>query len=158
MRRHLKVGFTITDAKAHAAKHNYRLEATVAGKPLPGNTTAVLQGKGEPRRGHMNKTEQAFERVLIAMKDRGEIVDYKFEGITLRWGEDDDGRAMRYTPDFVVFNNRKGAIWMCLVEVKGPHIRYKDKVRFRGCRGEWRRFFGFQLWQRSRTGEWKQLA
>src|SRR6266436_6653522 len=51
------------------------------------------------RRGNMNRTEKEFAVILEAMKRNGEILRYEYEGITLRWA------GIRYTPDFVVFND-----------------------------------------------------
>jgi hypothetical protein len=80
--------------------------------------------------------------------------------MSLRWGYDPDtGRPMLYTPDFVVFNKgAKGTRWTCVVEVKGPFIRQKDKIRYRGCKAEWGRHLGFQMWQEVRRDEWKLVA
>ncbi len=112
------------------------------------------------RRGRLNKTESEFAMILEAMKRKGEILRYEFEGMTLRWFD------MRYTPDFVVFNFRKSEsvvadlpkIALTFIEVKGAHIHYAQQAmaRFKGARGFWPEFT-FELWQRQKGGEWKHL-
>ncbi len=121
-------------------------------------------GNGEVRkvrRGAMNKTEREFSMILEAMKRKGEILRYEFEGMTLRWFD------MRYTPDFVVltpwtfkdYESGREKTWLDikLIEVKGAHIHYAQQAmaRFKGARGFWPEFT-FELHQRTKEG-WRQL-
>ena len=52
---------------------------------------------GRLKKGERNKLEAAYELELEAQKQRGEILWYVFEGMTLKLAED-----TRFTPDFVV--------------------------------------------------------
>lgn len=52
---------------------------------------------GRMKPGVMNKTETAYELELKAQQERGEILWYRFEGITLKLAKD-----TRFTPDFFV--------------------------------------------------------
>lgn len=55
-------------------------------------------GRGVRRQpGEMNKTERAYSLHLDGLIRRGEIVAWKFEGLTLKLAKD-----TRYTPDFLV--------------------------------------------------------
>jgi hypothetical protein len=98
----------------------------------------------------MNKTEAEFGRILEGKKQRGELTDYKFEALRLRWGE-----SMWYKPDFVA-RGANGVTY--LYEVKGGHIWSRDQVRFKGCRAEWRHYknFHFEMWQK-KAGQWTRL-
>jgi len=120
----------------------------------------------------MNKTESGFAQRLEIMKRNGEILRYDYQGMTLRWGVDEKtGDSMRYTPDFVVFKPKtievelnsvqsteiEVAPTIVLIEVKGPHIHYRQQAiaRFKGCRAWWPEF-QFEMWQKQKTG-WKQI-
>ena len=65
-------------------------------KNVENNTFA----KGRLKSGEMNKTEQDYADVLEQQKQAGEILWYKFEGLTFKLALD-----TRYTPDFVVLTN-----------------------------------------------------
>jgi hypothetical protein len=100
----------------------------------------------------MNKTESEYALILEAMKRKGEIVRYEYEGITLRWAD------MRYTPDFIVFKEAEHGyshLETKFIEVKGGHIWDRDIVRFKGARAYWPEF-QFEMHQKKR-GEWKQI-
>lgn len=103
----------------------------------------------------MNKTEAEFALMLEARKRSGEITDYRYEGMRLKWGEDPrTGEAMNYLADFVVIGKLSSHI--TLIEVKGAHIWDRDKVRFKGCRAAWP-CFAFELHQKIK-GEWKRIS
>jgi len=55
---------------------------------------------GRLKTGERNKTEQAYEAMLEGMRIAGEVLWYKFEGITLKLADN-----TRYTPDFFVMRN-----------------------------------------------------
>lgn len=70
-----------------------------------------LYALGRLKNGERNKTEKAYEDMLETMLYAGEILWYKFEGITLKLADN-----TRYTPDFFVMNSN--GILECH-EVKG---------------------------------------
>ncbi len=111
---------------------------------------------GKPGRHGMNKTESEFSLILEAMKRKGEILRYEFEGITLRFA------GVKYTPDFVVFQK----VWLDnidweitkFIEVKGPFIkgnRERAVERFRHAKTYWPEFT-FEMHQKTHNG-WKQI-
>lgn len=111
---------------------------------LAGRTGA---GKGKIR-GRLTRTEAEFALILEARKQRGEILRWVYEGITLRWG------GLRYTPDFVVFHRA----YIKLIEIKGAWTggKFERAVeRFRHARTYWPEFM-FELHQRTKDG-WKQI-
>lgn len=124
----------------------------------------------------MNKTEYDFSLYLEALKSRGEISRYEFQGISLRWGRDGKtGESMRYTPDFVVFAKEifvplnpetelpEGITFgrdyriIRMIEIKGKQVIYQQQAlaRFKGCRSDWPEF-EFQMWKKTDTG-WTQV-
>lgn len=116
----------------------------------------------------MNKTEKSFSQLLEAQKRKGEIIEWRFEGITLMWGIDEKtGIPLRYTPDFWVIDNPfllDGASAfnivlsnIRLIEVKSAHIRNRTAalLRFRGCRSDWP-MFRFELHQKTKLG-WNRI-
>jgi hypothetical protein len=119
------------------------------------STASTASGKA--KRGVMNNTEAEFALYLLALKQKGEILRYEFEGITLRWAD------MKYTPDFVVFDTSEihclhsgpKAVRLKLIEVKGGHIWDRDIVRFKGARAYWPEF-AFEMHQKQKTG-WKRI-
>jgi hypothetical protein len=102
----------------------------------PGQASPVKIKKRRRRR--MNKTETAFSLRLEAMRIRGEIFSWEFEGMTLRWGKDE---LFQYTPDFtVIVELRPPCVLLRFYEVKGAHIYPKDWNKFRTARDEFRNF------------------
>ncbi len=116
--------------------------------------------KDRQRRGRMNKTEAEYALILEAMKRKGEILRYEFEGITLRFA------GVKYTPDFVVFTGEPlhdGEVLrekpIKFIEIKGGFIggnKARAIERFRHARTYWPEF-QFEMWQRQKGGHWKQL-
>lgn len=53
--------------------------------------------RGSTRPGKMNKTEAAYEQVLMLRQRAGEVAWYRYEGIKLRLAD-----RTFYTPDFFV--------------------------------------------------------
>ena len=128
-------------------------------KRVQGN---VERAKPYSKKMLMNKTESEFAQRLEIMKLNGEILRYVYQGITLRWGVDEKtGDSMRYTPDFIVFEQTDSTMRNAhdfiqrirLIEVKGPHIHYRQQAvaRFKGCRSWWPEF-QFELWQKTKSG------
>jgi hypothetical protein len=152
-RRAMTKGLRMTreQAEAHQRKHGFAVES-VLGRKLQPYQKAMLGLLPKPR---MNKTESEYALILEAMKRRGEIVAWKFEGISLSWGADPKtGKPMWFTPDFTVWVY--GAIQVGLIEVKGAHVFSRDLVRYKGCRAEWGMWFIFQMHQK-KQGEWKRI-
>ena len=65
-----------------------------AGRHRAGNRDYAL---GRLKAGTMNRTEAAYAQLLEAMKQRGELLWYRFEGLKLRLAD-----ATFYSPDFAV--------------------------------------------------------
>lgn len=106
----------------------------------------------------MTKTEAEYALILEAMKRRGEILRYEYEGMTLRWN------GVKYTPDFVVIKElRIGdqiafAYQTTFIEVKGAWTKgkYERAVeRFRHAKTYWPEF-AFELHQKTKDG-WRRL-
>lgn len=79
------------------------------------------QALGRLKKGEMNKCERAYSERLERMKQMGEILDWKFEAVTLKLAD-----ACRYTPDFLVINSQ------CEVsfhEVKGSKFIFQDDAK-----------------------------
>ena len=114
-----------------------------------------VQGILERKKGIPNKTEAEFGLMLESQKRNGEILRYEFEGITLRWAD------MKYTPDFVVFQDYNeceftedgitSKPFIKLIEVKGGRIWDRDIVRFKGARAYWPEF-AFEMHQKTKNG------
>lgn len=61
------------------------------------NAQVKLQALGRLKLGELNKTEQAYRAHLESLKQAGEVLWYRFEGIKLRLADN-----TFYTPDFAV--------------------------------------------------------
>jgi len=115
----------------------------------------------------MNKTETEFSMILEAMKRRGEILRWRFQALTLKWGE--GKAALRYTPDFYVVRSptfkpvdaldmiEAGDLgWSPLfIEVKGGFIREDAMVKFKAARAEFAEF-AFEMHQK-KAGAWRRV-
>lgn len=77
---------------------------------LPANQAGAF-ALGRLPTGTMNKTEQAYDAYLQALKHTGDVLWHKFEGVKLRLAD-----ATFYTPDFAVLPS-SGVLEMH--EVKG---------------------------------------
>lgn len=53
-------------------------------------------------RGKMNRTESRYARELDIQIQSGDVVDYWFEPFSLKLTHPDSGKALFYTPDFLV--------------------------------------------------------
>ncbi len=124
------------------------------------NDVQPIVARSTAKRGRMNKTESEYALILEAMKRKGEILRYEFEGITLRFA------GVKYTPDFVVFlkdstsfDIMRGAVTITkFIEVKGPFIkgnRERAVERFRHAKTYWPEFT-FEMHQKTKEG-WKQI-
>jgi hypothetical protein len=153
---------TREQAEAHQRKHGFSFYENLMG---------IECGESPVPRPRMNRTETEYSLILEAMKRRGEIVEWRFEGIALSWGIDPETKKpMWYTPDFMVMEEIKEIIYpgavqelprcmiltaIKLIEVKGAHIRSRDLVRFKGCRADWP-MFRFEMWQK-KGGQWNRI-
>jgi len=154
---------------AHASETVRNSNPHIFGQKRRKTLSRVSVGSRNGKRGKMNKTESEFALMLEAQKRNGGILRYEYQGMILRWGVDEKtGDSMRYTPDFVVFsspwithdpdeNVEVKRFRIKLIEVKGPHIHYRQQAvaRFKGCRAYWPEF-QFQCWQKQKSG-WKQI-
>lgn len=144
------LSMTRAQAEAHQRKHGF---APIKGAAQAmGSTNPKGKASVSPPLSRMNKTESEYALILEAMKRRGEILRYEYEGITLRWAD------MKYTPDFIVFGQFEvddEFLEIKLIEVKGGHIWDRDIVRFKGARAYWPEF-QFELHQR-KGGQWTRL-
>lgn len=117
-------------------------------------------GKLGKRQGQatMNKTEAEYSLILEAMKRKGEILDWKFEGIKLKIGE-----GCFYTPDFMVTEQtdstyRDGCEFITrvkFIEVKG-FLRDDARVKFLAAQ-EQHKWASFEMWRRDRKTGWTQI-
>lgn len=76
---------------------------------------------GRLKPGERNKTEAAYEQHLEARKQAGEVLWYKFEGITFKLAKD-----TRYTPDFAVLLANGE---MELHEIKGAKAIFQSDAK-----------------------------
>lgn len=113
-----------------------------------------------------NDTERSFGLILEAMKQRGDIVYYGFEEITLRFAD------MSYTPDYFVIRRQRELtiarafdieppkpsqlIEAVYVELKGAHKWEDSIIKFKAARARFT-WAQFQLWHRLQ-GNWEQIA
>lgn len=177
------LNMTLEQARAHAARHGHALE--IGGKvQTAGKSSDALAGGTErlPTPVKMTRPEREYGLILEAMKRRGDIMDYKFQGMSLTWGADPEtGRILRYKCDWLVIcsfedslnltevacrvTNSRDIIrqWLKqlpvkLIEVKGSGryaIQPAALLRFKGCRAEWP-MFQFEMHQLSQ-GTWRRV-
>ncbi len=149
---------TIEQADAHQRKHGFKPliadnldKAVEQSRAILGDPTKTTKSQRKLRVGTRQKTrvEREFEVMLSVKKMNKQIVDFRFEGVTLAWGD-----GMHFKADFAV-KELDGTI--TLHEVKGDHIWKHAIVRFKGCRAEWKHFFKFAFHQRTSDGLWHQL-
>ena len=97
----------------------------------------------------MTGTEREYSMQLEAMKRRGEIFDWKFEGITLRLAD-----RCRYTPDFFVIV-AMAPLRLRFCEIKGRHVWDDSKVKFKVAR-EQNKWAEWELHQKTKGG-WRRI-
>jgi hypothetical protein len=66
-------------------------------RPDSARSKAGMQALGRMKTGDMNKTEQAYEKLLKEWQQAGIVAWYKFEGVKLRLADN-----TFYSPDFAV--------------------------------------------------------
>lgn len=132
------------------------LDANPPSPPYSEAQNALVGRTGTPRRGRMNRTEAEYALILEAMKQKGEIIRYEFEGMTLRF------QGVKYTPDFYVLLNIAERFvdtpGIKFIEIKGRYISGKFEraiERFRHARTYYPEFT-FEMHQKTKEG-WKQI-
>lgn len=81
-------------------------------------STKKWQSLGRLKSGTMNRTEKAYADYLEALKIKGEVIWFVFEGITLKIAKD-----CRLTMDFAVLNSN---MEIELHDVKGSKFMFQD--------------------------------
>lgn len=151
---------SLVQIEAHQRRHGFINQGIVPAQT--GDDQSKLDsGQIRKPKNRMNRSETEFSLILEARKRRGEILEWRFEAMSLAWGLDPvTGKPMWYTADFLVRTEAvfpsNGCFDMVLIEVKGPHIREKDLIRFKGARSDWPQF-RFELWQRDAAGQWSKI-
>lgn len=91
--------------------------------------------------GLMNKTEARYAAMLGEMLERGEIVKWWFEPFSLRLTLPDEGRGVRYTPDFMLLYPDGETV---IVDIKGGGVNNDASLVRAKCAAE--RFFLWHFW------------
>ncbi len=117
------------------------------------NLTAHARATGRIRQPKgMNKTEARYGALLEARKALGDVIWYRYEGITLKLADD-----TRYTADFAVMMAREGEVQLHEVKGRGKNggPRFEDDARVKiACAAELYPFRFFMVWPGQR-GEWE---
>jgi hypothetical protein len=144
-----KKGFEMTREQADAHQRKHGFPPLIKQEKLPELIDTISKVKRKLRVGtrKMNQTEREFEVLLNVQKMNKQILDFRFEGVVLQWGD-----GMRFKADFSVLQITGKTK---LIEVKGKHIWKHAIVRFKGCRAEWKQWFDFEFWQKDTI--WQQL-
>jgi hypothetical protein len=154
------ISMSLAEAEAHQRKHGFL-------KSIPLEATKEVQPVKS--KDDMNKTERDYSFILEARKRRGEIEEFRFQGMTLRWRDRETGELMRYTGDFTVWRKRTCDVWpVCstcstgldieLHEVKGGWIKGKFEravERFRHARTV-HPMIHFEMHQK-KGGSWQRI-
>lgn len=124
-----------------------------------------------PQPVKMSRPEKEMGMMLEAQKRAREIVDYRFQGMSLAYSPDPEtGIQLRYKCDYVVIERleeRKNIMdWplMSLSAIKiieckgyGKHaISAAAKLRFKGAKAAWP-MFQFEMHQRCQDGQWRRV-
>lgn len=104
------------------------------------------QALGRLEKGKMNKTEERYAGMLDLRKMAGEVVEYRFEVIKLRIGDN-----CFYEPDFLV---QLASGELEVHEVKGGYITEDGLVKFRAAQTIYP-FLKFRMMQ-WKDGEWRE--
>lgn len=94
--------------------------------------------------------------ILERQKTAGEILDWSFEGIMLRYGRTE---TFNYSPDFVVTVSvmEGNHLLLRMIEVKGQRIFDRAITAYKQARDA-HPHFEFEFHQRLKGGEWHRLA
>ncbi len=166
---------TLAEAEAHQRKHGFLKGGDALCKREKPETVANPKGEAastfKPKGRQMTKTEREFSLILEAMKRRGEIIAFEYQGITLRWPVGD--KVIRYTPDFVVIKtipiecescgkrHTRLQTYVRFIEVKGSlslkaNIYGRTVERFKHAITRWP-MFQFEMHQRQKGGQWQRI-
>ena len=129
-------------------RRNPAAPATQPAKAEPVPLAEVLPvAVGELRDPGMNKTEAEYAEILEARRRRGEVVWWKYEGITLKLADN-----TRYTPDFAVMLPQGEFEFH---ETKGGFIREDGWLKLKLAAGMFPfRFFLCQKQAKKAGGGW----
>lgn len=168
---------TVGDVVAHAQKNQLPIPAGLVGgqnevkNDATGHTGTAI---GLPKPVRMSVPEREMGMMLEAQKRAGEIVDYRFQGMSLAYGEDPEtGILLRYKCDYVVIvgggdpkKEMTGLLYSLppatrfkIIEVKGfgrHAISAAAKLRFKGAKAAWP-MFQFEMHQRCQDGQWRRV-
>lgn len=114
--------------------------------PLAKTLSQVLQHGRRIREKKMNKTEQAFSEILEKARQKGEILKWHFEEITLKIAPN-----TRYTPDFIAV--LPSGAWH-VFEIKG-HLEDDASVKFKSAAQKFPEI-SFQMLRRKK-GAWETV-
>lgn len=115
-----------------------------------------------PQPVKMSRPEIEMGMMLEAQKRAAEIVDYRFQGMSLAYSPDPEtGILLRYKCDYVVIVDRDTEFYarIKIIECKGhgKHaISAAAKLRFKGAKAAWP-MFKFEMHQRGRDGQWRRV-
>lgn len=164
-------------AESPTGKHSYTpdLEYDSTGKTKNCEYCGELPEKRQvaqlPQPVKMSRPEKEMGMMLEAQKRAAEIVDYRFQGMSLAYSPDPEtGILLRYKCDYVVIERleeRKNIMdWplMSLSAIKiieckgyGKHaISAAAKLRFKGAKAAWP-MFQFEMHQRCQDGQWRRV-
>lgn len=134
-------------------------------------------GPNLPKPVKMSRPEKEMGMMLETQKRAGEIVDYRFQGMSLAYSPDPEtGIQLRYKADFVVWtlaafvqdamcrgmppiDPEHGPYDYKIIEVKGfgrHAISAAAKLRFKGAKAAWP-MFQFEMHQRCQDGQWRRV-
>jgi hypothetical protein len=110
-----------------------------------------------PQPVKMSRPEIEMGMMLEAQKRAAEIVDYRFQGMSLAYSPDPEtGILLRYKCDYVVIVTL-AAIRIIECKGHGKHaISAAAKLRFKGAKAAWP-MFKFEMHQRGRDGQWRRV-
>lgn len=124
----------------------------IGGKTIAELEEAAKAKKKERKKKEPSKTEQEWMRHLEWMQALGAITQWWYEPFPMKLDEPDPqtGRAMTYTPDFLVVRavHPDGDTRPWIVEIKGGHIWDKNRNKFRSARDKYGAAFRFVMIQK----------
>jgi hypothetical protein len=107
-----------------------------------------IKALGRLKSGQMNRTEAAYAAHLEHLKQRGDVLWYRFEGMKFRLAD-----KTFLTPDFAVMK-RDGQI--ALHDVKGGYIFEDAKVKMKVAAEQYP--FEFVIVKKDRGGIWSMQS
>jgi hypothetical protein len=138
---HVAEKIALAEAGGSYVRTKKGIEPLVAA-PLPKAKGRIAKPRG------MTGIEASWEAQLLIEKAAGEILWYKYEGITLKLADD-----TRYTPDFAVMEKDNS---LGFHEVKGPYRREDSFVKLKVAASIFP--FAFFMVTRDKDGKWNVKA